>query len=123
MHPQTISKSGIELVKKFEGLHRLQSDGMVSAYKCPAGRYTCGYGATKGVRSGTKWTQAYSEQRLLDDLEEHGDCFRHRSKLEMFQVCPTIVARERNVQLITRQTIGLFVLARTRGCVLVPRLE
>jgi lysozyme len=72
MHPQTISKSGIELVKKFEGLHRLQSDGMVSAYKCPAGRYTCGYGATKGVRSGTKWTQAYSEQRLLDDLEEHG---------------------------------------------------
>jgi lysozyme len=72
MHPATVSKDCVELVKKFEGLHKLKDDGMVHAYRCPAGKWTCGFGATKGVRSGVKWTKEYSEMRLIEDLEEHG---------------------------------------------------
>jgi lysozyme len=72
MHPNTVSKDCIELVKKFEGLHKVKDDGMVHAYRCPAGKWTCGYGATKGVRSGVKWTKEYSEMRLIEDIEEHG---------------------------------------------------
>ena len=72
MHPTSVSQEGIDLVKRFEGLHKLKDDGMVHAYRCPAGKWTCGYGATKGVRSGVKWTVQEAEQRLIDDLEEHG---------------------------------------------------
>jgi lysozyme len=72
MHPTSVSQEGIDLVKRFEGLHKLKDDGMVHAYRCPAGKWTCGYGATKGVRSGVKWTVKAAEQRLIDDLEEHG---------------------------------------------------
>ena len=72
MHPQKISKDGIELIKKFEGLHKVKDDGMVHAYRCSAGRWTCGFGATKGVRSGVKWTKEYCEMRLIEDIEEHG---------------------------------------------------
>ena len=72
MHPNTVSKDCIELVKKFEGLHKVKDDGMVHAYRCPAGKWTCGFGATRGVRSGVTWTKEYSEMRLIEDLEEHG---------------------------------------------------
>ena len=72
MHPNTVSKDCIELVKKFEGLHKVKADGMVHAYRCPAGKWTCGFGATRGVRSGVTWTKEYSEMRLIEDLEEHG---------------------------------------------------
>jgi lysozyme len=71
MHPVKISDDGVNLVKKFEGLHRVQPDGMVHAYRCPAGKWTCGWGACKGVRSGTKWTKEYCEMRLIEDLAEH----------------------------------------------------
>ena len=72
MHPNTVSKDCIELVKKFEGLHKVKADGMVHAYRCPAGKWTCGFGGTRGVRSGVTWTKEYSEMRLIEDLEEHG---------------------------------------------------
>ena len=72
MHPNTVSKDCIELVKKFEGLHKVKDDGMVHAYRCPAGKWSAGYGATKGVRSGVVWTKDYSEMRLIEDLDEHG---------------------------------------------------
>ena len=72
MHPNTVSQDCIELVKKFEGLHKVKDDGMVHAYRCPAGKWTCGFGATRGVRSGVTWTKEYSEMRLIEDLEEHG---------------------------------------------------
>tara|TARA_B110000977_G_scaffold1900_1_gene2648 strand:+ start:446 stop:1177 length:732 start_codon:yes stop_codon:yes gene_type:complete len=72
MHPNTVSQDCIELVKKFEGLHKVKDDGMVHAYRCPAGKWTCGFGGTRGVRSGDTWTKEYSEMRLIEDLEEHG---------------------------------------------------
>lgn len=70
MHPETTSTNGIELVKRFEGLHRVQPDGTVSSYRCPAGRWTIGYGSTKGVRSGMKLTEKECEDRLVTDLKD-----------------------------------------------------
>ena len=72
MHPSKVSDQGIELVKKFEGLHKVQPDGTVSSYRCPAGVWTVGYGFTKGVRSGTKMTVEDCEHRLIEELNECG---------------------------------------------------
>jgi len=85
MHPVKISEDGINLVKKFEGLHRVQPDGMVSAYRCPAGKYTCGWGATRGVRSGTKWTKEYCEMRLIEDLAEHSKAVKKYVQVPLSQ--------------------------------------
>lgn len=85
MHPKTISPECVELVKRFEGLHKLKDDGMVHAYRCVAGRWTCGFGATRGVRSGVKWTKEYCEQRLLEDLEEHAAVVRQSVNVPLSQ--------------------------------------
>lgn len=69
MHPETISNDGIELIKRFEGLHKVQPDGTVSAYRCAAGVWTIGWGSTKGVRSGQKITVEEAEEKLRDDLK------------------------------------------------------
>lgn len=69
MHPDTVSDNGVALVKKFEGLHKVQPDGMVSSYRCPAGVWTIGYGSTKGIRSGIKITEQEAEEKLRDDLQ------------------------------------------------------
>lgn len=55
------SKDGIELIKRFEGCR-------LTAYKCPAGKPTIGYGHTEGVRMGQKITQAQADGFLRDDL-------------------------------------------------------
>ena len=68
MHPDSISNDGIDLVKTFEGLHKVQPDGTISAYLCPAGKWTIGYGSCKGVRSGMKITIEEAELRLREDL-------------------------------------------------------
>lgn len=73
MHPQSISNEGVDLIKRFEGLHKVQPDGMISAYRCPAGKWTIGYGVTKGVRSGMKITKEEAELRLLEEIREHAD--------------------------------------------------
>ena len=85
MHPVKISDDGVKLVQKFEGLHRVQPDGMVNAYRCPAGKWTCGWGATKGVRSGTKWTKEYCEMRLIEDLAEHGKAVKKYVQVPLSQ--------------------------------------
>jgi lysozyme len=71
MHPQSISEEGVGLIKRFEGLHKVGKDGKIRAYRCPAGKWTCGWGSTKGVRSGTTWTEAEAEERLRQDIKEH----------------------------------------------------
>ena len=67
-----VSTTCVELVKKFEGLHRLGKDGLVRAYRCPAGRWTIGYGHTKGVRSAMTITQAEADSMLIEELAEYG---------------------------------------------------
>lgn len=43
-----------KLVRHFEGLK-------LTAYLCPAGKWTIGYGQTKGVKKGMVWTKAQAE--------------------------------------------------------------
>lgn len=55
------SQRGIGLIKQFEGLR-------LTAYKCPAGVYTIGYGHTRGVKRGMKITEEEASAYLAADL-------------------------------------------------------
>ena len=99
MHPSTTSSTGISLVKSFEGLHKVGEDGLIRSYRCIAGRWTVGYGSTKGIRSGIKITEAEAEQKLVDDLK----------------VSEADVKRVVNVPLSTHQFDALVCLAFNIG--------
>jgi len=70
MFPQSISKEGVELIKKFEGLHKVGDDGLIHSYRCPAGKWTISWGHVKGVRSGMKITMEEAERFLMEDIAE-----------------------------------------------------
>ena len=55
------SRRGINLIKQFEGVR-------LTAYKCPAGVYTIGYGHTRGVQRGMKITEEEASAYLTADL-------------------------------------------------------
>lgn len=55
------SPAGINLIKKHEGL-RLES------YRCPAGRWTIGYGHTRTAKAGMRITEAQAHVLLQSDL-------------------------------------------------------
>ena len=55
------SQRGINLIKQFEGV-------CLTAYKCPAGVYTIGYGHTRGVKRGMKITEEEASAYLTADL-------------------------------------------------------
>lgn len=55
------SQRGINLIKQFEGVR-------LTAYKCPAGVYTIGYGHTRGVNRGMKITEEEASAYLTADL-------------------------------------------------------
>lgn len=57
-----LSKAGLELIKHFEGCK-------LTAYRCPAGVLTIGYGSTGvHVKPGMTISQQEAEQMLLGDL-------------------------------------------------------
>ena len=85
IHPVEMSTLGIDLIKKFEGLHRVQEDGTVSSYRCPAGVWTAGWGSTYGVKSGTKWTVQECEERLRDDVKKFEDAVKRRVNVPLTQ--------------------------------------
>lgn len=58
-----ISEKGLNLIKSFEGCH-------LTAYKCPAGVWTIGFGTTSGVYEGMKITQAQADAFLLQDMKK-----------------------------------------------------
>ena len=58
-----ISERGFELIKKFEGCE-------LEAYQCAAGVWTIGYGHTKDVQEGDKWTEEKAEFMLWRELED-----------------------------------------------------
>ena len=65
---ETKSKYSTDLIKKWEGCK-------LTAYKCPAGKWTIGYGNTtyedgSSVKEGDKITQARAEQMLTAYLEK-----------------------------------------------------
>lgn len=57
-----INARGLEIIKYFEGCR-------LSAYKCPAGVLTIGYGHTGGVKQGDIITQEQAEKYLKEDLK------------------------------------------------------
>lgn len=56
-----ISENGLNLIKSFEGCR-------LTAYKCPAGVWTIGWGHTGGVKPGQNITQAEADQMLVSDM-------------------------------------------------------
>lgn len=58
-----ISSAGLNLIKEFEGL-------CTTAYVCPAGVLSIGYGHTKNVKKGDVITKDGAEELLKKDLKE-----------------------------------------------------
>lgn len=57
------SQACVDLVKEFEGFRP-------TAYLCPAGVWTIGYGTTENVDPGDEVTEQEAEEMLMDDLLE-----------------------------------------------------
>lgn len=55
------SPVGVALIKEFEGFRP-------TAYKCPAGVWTLGYGQTEGVNEGSTCTYEEAEKTLLASI-------------------------------------------------------
>ncbi|NUB24322.1 lysozyme [Azospirillum brasilense] len=64
-NPREIHDDALALVRHFEGLY-------LSAYLCPAGVPTIGYGHTAGVRMGQTITSLQAEVYLRTDMAEAG---------------------------------------------------
>ena len=58
------SDKAISLIKKHEGCK-------LTAYKCPAGVWTIGYGWTEGVKEHDKITQAHADELLARGLARY----------------------------------------------------
>lgn len=65
------SKNGIKIIKQFEGCR-------LTAYLCPAGIPTIGYGHTAGVEMGQTITKEQADQFLKEDL------VKFERKVEMY---------------------------------------
>ena len=61
-----IGTEGIKLIKSFEGC-------VLSAYKCPAGIWTIGWGHTKDVYEGMTITQEEADSLFLEDVQVYAD--------------------------------------------------
>ena len=70
MHPKSISDQGLNLIKKFEGLAKVDDDGMVVPYRCSANVLTIGYGHTKGVKKNMRITKQEAEGFLRLDVKD-----------------------------------------------------
>jgi GH24 family phage-related lysozyme (muramidase) len=67
---QKINPAGLNLVKEFEGLHKLIPGGKVQAYLDPVNVWTIGYGHTEGVKPGDVITKDKAETFLKQDMEK-----------------------------------------------------
>ena len=56
-----VDEKGYDLIKQFEGLR-------LNAYRCPAGKWTIGYGHTRGVKPNQTITEAEAVKLLVKDL-------------------------------------------------------
>ena len=74
---KSISITGLVLIKNFEGLR-------LTAYKCPAGVPTIGYGHTKNVKMGDVITLDQANLYLLQDLKGSIFCVNEYDKIYNF---------------------------------------
>ena len=65
-----ISERGLDLIREFEGYLRPLKDGGCIAYRCPAGKWTLGWGCTKGIKPGMTWTKQQAVEGLRRELAE-----------------------------------------------------
>lgn len=72
------SKKGIDLIKSFEGCR-------LTAYRCPAGVWTIGYGHTAGVVPGQVITQSKAIDFLASDLIKYETAVTKNVKLPLNQ--------------------------------------
>ena len=74
-----ISNRGLDLIKSFEGCR-------LSAYRCPAGVLTIGYGRTQGVYEGMVITQDQADNMLREDVKYYADAVdRYNSRFNFTQ--------------------------------------
>ena len=66
-----------KLIARFEGCQ-------LKAYKCPAGKWTIGYGHTEGVKEGDIWTQERADAELAKEIDKF--------RAAVLRVCPTLEA-------------------------------
>lgn len=59
---RTLSRNGMELIKKWEGLR-------LKAYKCSGGKWTIGYGHTTGVNKNLTCIQEQADAWLYSDCQ------------------------------------------------------
>lgn len=71
-------QAGIDLIKQFESCR-------LTAYKCPAGVWTIGYGHTEGVKEGDRISAAQAESYLKTDLEKFEKLVNKYSKYGWLQ--------------------------------------
>lgn len=78
-----ISEKGLSLIKSFEGLHTKKSDGMIHAYLDPVGIPTVGWGCTRGIKMGMKFTEAQCEAMLLKEIAKFEDAVERLVKVPL----------------------------------------
>jgi lysozyme len=69
-----ISEEGLELIKHFEGCP-LDEEGNAVAYQDAVGVWTIGYGHTKNVQEGDKWTKEKADFMLWRELEDEYESY------------------------------------------------
>ena len=85
MQPEKISAQAQNLIKSFEGLAKVGTDGVIRSYRCPAGRWTIGWGHTKGVRSGMKITEEEAQAFFLEDIVAFEKAIKRQVKVPLSQ--------------------------------------
>lgn len=86
MFPETVSNQAVDLIKTFEGYHKRLPDGTAAAYRCPAGKWTIGWGSTDDVHRGMVVTEEEAEALLLKDISVAEDAVRRQVKVPLTQV-------------------------------------
>ena len=74
---KSISITGLVLIKNFEGLR-------LTAYKCPAGVPTIGYGHTKNVKMGDVITPDIADSYLYEDVQSSVKAVNEYDKIYNF---------------------------------------
>lgn len=78
MTHQTISQTGIDLIKEFEGFRS-------NAYLCPGNIWTIGYGHTATAKSGMTITKKHAEMLLIEDIKKFQTAVNQKVKVYLNQ--------------------------------------